>query len=39
MLATVSAATPAASLLTRPLLQPDDFEYLGAFKLPQWACG
>ena len=26
-------------MLTRPLLQPDDFEYLGAFKLPQCACG
>ena len=38
-IATASAATPAASNLTRPLLQPDDFEYLGAFKLPQSACG
>ena len=38
-IATVSAATPAASNLTRPLLQPSDFEFLGAFKLPQFACG
>ena len=38
-IATASAATPAASLLTRPLLQPSDFEYLGAFKLPRFACG